>query len=300
MPKIVDGRVVHDAEEIRLLKEESKTDRAPQDPSTIHIRTKSGNQKWDYFAFPLLLLLELILGLILFYTNHKAALIFFVICTWIVSLCVHEFGHALCAFYGGDTSVADKGYLTLNPVKYTNWLNSLVMPVVMLLLGGFALPGGAVYVQSSSLRSRAWRCAVSLAGPAGTFVMGLILASPFWFITSELRNELLNGLNPHQVFWEGIAFCGFVQFVALFLNLLPIPPLDGFGAVSAWMPKEWTDWMHEGNTYQYISLGGLLLVFLLFWRVAIMYRWCFEISSAFGIPSTLAIGGADEFRFMPF
>ena len=41
-----------------------------------------------------------------------------VIVGWIFSLCLHEFSHAVVAYYGGDTSVKDKGYLTFNPLKY--------------------------------------------------------------------------------------------------------------------------------------------------------------------------------------
>jgi len=36
---------------------------------------------------------------------------------WIFSLCLHEFSHAIVAYYGGDTTVKDKGYLTFNPLN---------------------------------------------------------------------------------------------------------------------------------------------------------------------------------------
>src|SRR5512141_2416484 len=85
---------------------------------------------------------------------------------WVFSVCLHEFGHALTAYYGGDYTVKEKGYLTLNPVHYTHPVYSLVMPLVFMLLGGIGLPGGAVYINEHLLRSRGWRAAVSLAGPA--------------------------------------------------------------------------------------------------------------------------------------
>jgi hypothetical protein len=73
----------------------------------------------------------------------------------------------------------------------------------MLLLGGFGLPGGAVFIQTSSIRSRAWLVAVSLAGdhlieiffalfciyeqysagPFANFCIGLLFSAPFWFIS---------------------------------------------------------------------------------------------------------------------
>ena len=56
----------------------------------------------------------------------------FVIAGWIVSLCLHEFGHAFTAWRFGDHDVAVRGYLTLNPLKYSNPLLSLVLPVLFI------------------------------------------------------------------------------------------------------------------------------------------------------------------------
>ena len=70
----------------------------------------------------------------------------FVTAGWIVSLALHEFGHALVAYIGGDYSVVGKGYLSLNPLKYTHGVLSIVMPVAILLMGGIGLPGGAVFI----------------------------------------------------------------------------------------------------------------------------------------------------------
>ena len=82
----------------------------------------------------------------------------FVIVTilWVFSVCLHEFGHAWVADKGGDHTVREKGYLTMNPLQYTDPLFSLVLPVVFLLMGGIGLPGGAVYINHQLLRSRGW------------------------------------------------------------------------------------------------------------------------------------------------
>jgi len=78
----------------------------------------------------------------------------FVIIGWLVSLSLHEFGHALVAYLGGDESVADKGYLTLDPLKYTHPVLSILFPIIFLLMGGIPLPGGAVYINTHAIRSR--------------------------------------------------------------------------------------------------------------------------------------------------
>ena len=62
-----------------------------------------------------------------------------VIAGWIVSLCLHEFAHAFTAWRFGDNGVAMRGYLTLNPFKYTHPMLSLVLPIVFIALGALYL-----------------------------------------------------------------------------------------------------------------------------------------------------------------
>ena len=71
---------------------------------------------------------------------------------WFFSLCLHEFSHALVAYFGGDHTVREKGYLT-NPLKYIHPITSIAIPLAILAMGGFAFPGGAVYIESWRLRS---------------------------------------------------------------------------------------------------------------------------------------------------
>ena len=82
---------------------------------------------------------------------------------WLASLCLHEFAHALAAYRLGDLSVADKGYLTLNPLRYADPVTSLVLPVLFLAIGGFALPGACVFIDHRALRGRHAPALVSAA-----------------------------------------------------------------------------------------------------------------------------------------
>ena len=71
-----------------------------------------------------------------------------------MSLCLHEFGHAYTAWRFGDHDVAVRGYLTLNPLKYTNPVLSLGLPMLFIASAASALPGGAVYVRTSFMTKR--------------------------------------------------------------------------------------------------------------------------------------------------
>lgn len=151
-----------------------------------------------------------------------------VVVLWVFSVCLHEFGHALVAFKGGDHTVREKGYLTMNPIHYTHPLYSLAMPLFFVIIGGIGLPGGAVYINHSLLRSRGWETAVALAGPAVNLILILLIALGF-----------KAGLIPSdstKLATISMAFFLQLQISALLLNLIPIPPLDGFQAIAPWLP----------------------------------------------------------------
>ena len=172
---------------------------------------------------------------------------------WIFALCIHEFCHAAVAYAGGDKSVKDKGYLTLNPIKYTDPGLTLVIPIIMLMLGGIALPGAAVYIDRSKLRNKFWHSAVSAAGPFGSAVMIFVYASPFMFGFVKPSSDY--GL------WPALALLVLLQIVCLILNSLPIPPLDGYGVIEPWLPRGAQEAMNRFGQF------GIWIVFGLLWFV---------------------------------
>lgn len=218
--------------------------------------------------------------------------ILFVTAGWITSVCVHEFGHAVVAYLGGDSSVHSSGYLELNPLRYTNVLLSLVMPVLFLLLGGIGLPGGAVYINRAALRTRAWDSAVSVAGPLGTLVCALLIAIPFLVPSHRDWVTVAN-----QGFFEALAFLGFIEVIALVLNLLPVPGLDGFGIIRPWLP-----YSVQGLANQYGQLG-ILAVFAALWFLPpvrdTFFPFVLQLTGMLGIDQSLVIFGQLNMRFLP-
>ncbi len=171
-----------------------------------------------------------------------------VILGWIVSVCLHEFGHAIVAYWGGDTTVKDKGYLTLNPLKYTDIGYNLALPVVFLVLGGVALPGAAVYINHALLRSRGWNSAVSAAGPFMTGVVAIALALPF----------NLGWATEDHWFWYALALLASYQVAALCFNLFPVPSFDGFGILEPWLPQPVQQTVRRWGRYSYLVLFAIL------------------------------------------
>lgn len=152
----------------------------------------------------------------------------FVFIGWIISLCLHEWGHAATAWAGGDQSVEERGYLTLNPLRYANPLMSIILPLIFLAMGGIGFPGGAVYVHPERLRGPVWRAAMSAAGPAMNFACLLAIAL-FLGVLNDSGGNL-------SAFIGALSLLAFLQATALLLNLLPVPGLDGFGVLQAVLP----------------------------------------------------------------
>jgi Zn-dependent protease len=142
---------------------------------------------------------------------------------WIFSLCLHEFSHAIVAYYGGDTTVKEKGYLTFNPLKYTHPFLSIILPLLILFMGGIGLPGGAVYIETWRIRNRYWLSAMSLAGPAANGLVAIVLA------------VLLQIMPPTSNILPGLNFLLVLQIWAILFNLIPLPPLDGYGIIAPFL-----------------------------------------------------------------
>jgi Zn-dependent protease len=212
---------------------------------------------------------------------------FIVTVAWVFSVCLHEFGHAWIAFKGGDFTVKDKGYLTLNPLKYTDPVQSIVLPLVFVIIGGFGLPGGAVYINRSLLRSRRWQTAVALAGPAMNLLLVIFLGALFKF--RGIKSD------PGSLVSVSLAFLLYLQISAILLNLLPLPPLDGFQAVAPWLPER-----VRVQGYANATVAQFTLLIALFFAPPVSHAFwgmVLSVTDWLGVERTLVATGWRTYQF---
>lgn len=207
----------------------------------------------------------------------------FVLAGWVLSLCLHEYAHARVAFAGGDRSVAEKGYLSFNPLRYAHPTYSILMPLVFLMMGGIGLPGGAVYIDERALRGRRWSSAVSAAGPAANLVLTVVLAAAL-----RVLPDSLEALRP------ALAFLVLIEVTSTIFNLLPVPPMDGFGILAPWLPPAL---VARARGF------GVALVWILFFALAypplgrVFWDGVYTALAALGVSPGLARRGLHEFMF---
>jgi Zn-dependent protease len=168
--------------------------------------------------------------------NYKSPLFWAIIVGWIISVVLHEFAHGFVAHLGGDYTVRERGGLTLNPLQYVDPLMTFLLPFLFVLMGGIPLVGASTYIRVDLLRSRAWRSAMSLAGPFTNLIVFFICVIPlhprFGWIDPYASPE---SWSTPQMFCGAMAA---LQLLAVQINLIPLPPLDGFNAIQSFLPAD--------------------------------------------------------------
>jgi Zn-dependent protease len=149
------------------------------------------------------------------------------------AITLHEVAHGWMARYFGDRTAEMLGRLSLNPLRHIDPIGTLLVPGLLLAVGG-PLFGWAkpVPVATSVLRNpRRAMVLVALAGPAANLCMAALWCAVLGAIVRVNGNETLDGWIASMA-QAGI----WVNVVLAVFNLLPIPPLDGGRVLAGLLP----------------------------------------------------------------
>ncbi len=173
----------------------------------------------------------------------------------VLSIAVHEFGHAFVAHKLGDPTPEGEGRLTLNPVSHADPIGTLLLPVVaaftaMPLFGwGRPVPTQPRHYKRT-VSMRGGMALVALAGPMFNLLLALVvlgvaaICSAAGVLGAGLALPLLTLLQ--------------LNLVLMVFNLIPLHPLDGGKILAFLMPSRWEavdEWLTQ--------YGGILLIVLM-------------------------------------
>src|SRR5437588_4805225 len=155
------------------------------------------------------------------------------------AITLHEAAHGYVARYFGDMTAHAQGRISLNPVRHIDPVGTIAVPALILVASSLAGTHGLLFgwakpvpVNYSALRKpRQHMALVAAAGPLANLVMALL-----WALLLKLAVWLPPNLFsvPLRLMSEaGIV----VNLVFMFLNMLPILPLDGGRIVASLLPS---------------------------------------------------------------
>jgi Zn-dependent protease len=199
----------------------------------------------------------------------------------VISVAIHEFGHAIMAYKLGDDTPKRQGRVTLNPLAHADPIGTLLLPVLGNLHaaaggagGGFGWGKPVQWQPHRVRRGISMTTANILVSFAGPF-MNLLLATIVALVHCILLGQGVLTAESAQVN-QVLLFIVTTNFILFFFNLLPVPPLDGGHIAQAFMPYK-----YRAQFDSFAKFGPfVILAVMLIPQVNVVFRvpanWCTE------------------------
>ena len=171
---------------------------------------------------------------------------------------IHEYAHGKVAQLQGDNTAGDYGRLTLNPLAHIDPIGTILVPLVLLVSSGGRIGFGwarPVPINPNNFRSpRQGILLVSLAGPAANVGLAFVASILLRILGTGPADGVVLSL---QLILVSVAL---INLYLAFFNLIPIPPLDGSGILSAILPIEYARKYDRMARYGPLLLIGLIVL----------------------------------------
>ena len=185
------------------------------------------------------------------------------LCIWILPLLfaitLHEAAHAWVAFRCGDPTAKMLGRLSFNPIKHLDIWGTIVIPLIVLLISHFQFAFG--WAKPVPINARFFKkprrdiVLVAAAGPVINLIMAVI-----WTAILKIAYHYHPQISIHALFFLLTAQAGMIiNLLLAFLNLIPLPPLDGGRIAVALLPEPFASQLQKLEPYGFFILLALML-----------------------------------------
>jgi Zn-dependent protease len=195
----------------------------------------------------------------------------------LLAVTLHEAAHGWVAFKLGDPTAKLLGRVTLNPIRHIDPIGTIIVPLALGFLTKFSFIFGWAKPVPISPRNfknpKRDNALVALAGPFANLIMCFMWAS---FMKIAIMNDPIN--NMAMLFLLFASKAGImINLILCFLNLLPIPPLDGSRVVSSLLPGRYAYYYDKLEPFGFMILLALILTNVIGFILTPPFKWTLSL-----------------------
>jgi Zn-dependent protease len=185
---------------------------------------------------------------------------------FIPAVVFHEVAHGYVANMLGDPTAKNAGRLSLNPIRHVDPIGTVLMPALLLIFTGFVF-GYAKPVPIDPRYFKNFRVGMlltGLAGPATNLVFAIVSGLVILLLggmPSHLMNGMAGAATPLNVILTVLFLFYWVNLILMFVNLIPIPPLDGSRVLPIFLTDAGIQVYAKVEQYGLMIVIGLIVLF---------------------------------------